>query len=356
MLVRPVHAGEEGVAVATPSPKAAPRPAASPAPTPLPALQFYGYLQVQGNDGSLGSLRRTPPRPATTGVGFYPTDTRLIIRRLRPHLDWNMAPNLHLRSEGNYDSVSNRISLKELSLRWEPTAWMTLTAGETTTRWGYEGQRNNWALEVLERTDVTAAMFPGRDVGVDVELRHGSLRCNLGVYNGERLKVTTLKPRACMARLTWKASRDWTVGASGAYGVQENGTSAPLPVRRFGLELHYVRGPWIIEGEYEWSHGFNYVARISTVANGWYVRATRRINPCLDVVLNYDTLDPDMGHVTRRGTGSTVNARNRILGGVNLFLDRTRMHRVALDYEIHRMTEGTPRKRQGWRAQYQVRW
>ena len=37
-------------------------------------------------------------------------------------------------------------------------------------------------------------MFPGRDVGVDVELRHGSLRCNLGVYNGERLKVTTLKP------------------------------------------------------------------------------------------------------------------------------------------------------------------
>ena len=160
-----------------------------------------------------------------------------------------------------------------------------------------------------------------------------------------------------MARLTWKASRDWTVGASGAYGVQENGTSAPVPVRRFGLELHYVRGPWIIEGEYEWSHGFNYVARISTVANGWYVRATRRINPCLGrgAQLRYPPI-PTWATSTRRGTGSTVNARNRILGGVNLFLDRARMHRVALDYEIHRMTEGTPRKRQGWRAQYQVRW
>ena len=355
LVAGPVRAEDDRGAVCAASP-ACRAPAPKPSPSALPTLQFSGYVQLQANDGSLGSLQRAPARPALTGVGLYPTDTRIVVRRLRPRVDWNLSRNLHLRTEGQYDSISRMISLKDLSLRWEATPWMALTAGQMSTRWGSEGLRSSAALEVIERSDVTAAIYQGRDVGIDVELRRGPLRCNLGVYNGERLKLTSVKPRTAMARVLWQASRDWAAGASVQYGRQENGALAPLPVRRFGLELHYSRAPWLVEGEYLWSHGFNFSSRANTVGNGWYVRATRRVGPHLDVVAGFDTVDPALARVTTQGAGNTLNSRYRVLWGVNVYPDGARKHRVALDYEIHRMSEGTPRTRQGWRAQYQVRW
>ena len=339
---------------------AAPAPDAAPAKRGYPRLTHQGQIQFQLDDGSLGAPNARSPFPASSGIGPFPADARMFVRRFRPAFNLAMSPGFDLQTEFNIDPHAEKINILDVRFNYDLSENTYVSAGRYKVPFGWEGLRSSRSTNTIERSDMTVAIYPERDVGVSfthqapnlglfsVGTFAGQARSN-GASNGGSFDV--------IGRALFRINDDLRLGVSGHSGTYRvSGTDFDLPMRRVGGELQYAAGPWRIEGEAMYSDGYNTMSRVDSRAFGFYTAAVYRLADRWDLVAQYDRFDPDLDAVDSLVASNSLNARDRKVLGVNYYIDRDLMHRVMLNYEIKETLEGVPVNTSGFRLRYQLAW
>ena len=324
-----------------------------------PRLTHRGQIQFQLDDGSLGSPRATSAFPASNGIGPFPADSRLFVRRFRPAFDLAMSPSFDLQTEFNIDPLSERIQILDVRFNYDLSDNTYLSAGRFKVPFGWEGLRSSRSTNTIERSDMTAALYPERDVGLSITHHEPRLGLfSLGTFLGQpRSNGGVNNHYDILARARFHINDDLRIGISGHTGnFRPDNTQTDLPVRRLGSELQYDSGALKVEAEAIWSDGYNTISRADSKAFGYYAAAIYRLAGPLDLVLHYDRFDPDLDAVVSAFPSNEANARDRKVIGLNYYFDRDLMHRVMLNYELKQDLEGARLHTSGFRLRYQLAW
>jgi phosphate-selective porin len=339
----------------------APKPVEPSVPPPArqrPTLELGGHLQVQADDGHLGNRSTSDSMPSVDGITRFPAATHLSIRRLRLVLTAHLGQDVDLVVQGHTDTRSDESELRDCYVRVDLPHDLELLAGQFKVRFGREGLASSSRTMTIERSDMSRALYQERDLGLNLGGRTASgLTWDVGLFQGQGLNAGDKNStKDASLRLVLPAARGLEVGVSGQLGtVQPDGSPLDVPVRRWGTDLRYQKGPWTLESEAIWSQGWNKVSRTDSRAFGAYLGNTWTVARDWDAVLFYDWFDPDLDRVDARVANNAVNARNRVVLGVNYYLDRKAPQRIMLNYEIHRPNEGPRVEPDGWRLRYEVR-
>lgn len=323
-------------------------------------VEGWVRLQVQYDDGSLGTRSRTSKRPSIDGITRFPAQDEYSIRRLQTQLITHVTPDLEFQLQGIYQERQDQINLQRLAFRYQFADEAAMTLGFQKVPFDYEQIRTNSQLNVIERTDVTRALAQNRDTGLAFEGEGAWGEWAIGTYVGRSdFDLTDVVndggAHSVIGRVVFHLSDAVDMGAYGHLGTQRDETAGgDLPVRRFGTELRYHDGPWKLETEYLWSQGYNAFSEADTPAQGFYVATVFTAAEWLDLVLHYDQFDPALDTVDRRIPDNAENSRARIVLGTNFYLDREARERIAVNYEIHPELEGPSVANDGFRIQYQV--
>lgn len=354
-----------------------PSPAAE-APTPAPSLtsperseesetgpQSYpqwtvqGQIQFQVDDGSLGAPRAGGRFPASSGILLAPADSRLFVRRFRPAVDVTLSPSLDLQTEFNIDPHSGRIQILDVQFNHDLSEDTFVSLGRYKVPFGWEGLRSSRTTNTIERSDMTVALYPERDVGLSVTHRDPQLGLfSLGTFLGQpRSNGASNGGLDLIGRGLFRVNDDLRVGVSGHSGTfRPSSGQTDLPVRRLGTELQYQSGPVKIEGEAMLSDGYNTFSRTDTQALGFYLATMYALTDSLELVLHYDRFDPDLDASNPTRGRNEVNARDRKVIGLNYEIDGRVVHRFMLNYEWKSELEGGHARTDGFRARYQIAW
>lgn len=324
-----------------------------------PHITHQGQIQFQLDDGSLGSPRASSPFPSSNGIGPFPADARLFVRRFRPAFNLAISPKLDLQTEFNIDPTNHRIQLLDARFNYDLGERIFLSAGRFKVPFGWEGLRSSRSTNTIERSDVTSALYPERDVGLSITHNEPHLgQFSLGTFLGQpRSNGGSNGHFDAVGRGLFHISDQLSVGVSGHAGTyRPSGRDHDLPVRRAGLEVQYKDGPLQLEGEAIYSDGYNSMSSVSTRAFGYYAAAVYQLAEPLDLVLQYDRFDPNLDAVDVRQPLNATNARDRKVIGLNYYIDRKLMHRVMLNYELKQDLEGPTLRTNGFRLRYQLAW
>ncbi|MGI5844813.1 MAG: porin [Candidatus Xenobium sp.] len=338
-----------------------PKPVVTAVPSPAPqrpTLELGGHLQIQADDGHLGNRTPSDSLPSVDGITRFPAASYLNIRRLRLVLTAHLGQDVDLVVQGHTDTRADESELRDCYVRVDLPHDLELLAGQFKVRFGREGLASSSGTMTIERSDMTRALYQERDLGLNLGGRTASgLTWDFGIFQGQGLNAGDRNPnKDASLRLVLPAARGLEVGVSGQLGtVQPDGSPLDIPVRRWGIDLRYQKGRWTLESEAIWSQGWNKVSRTDSRAFGAYLGNTWTIVRDWDAVLFYDWFDPDLDRVDTRVANNALNARNRVVLGVNYYLDRKAPQRVMLNYEIHRPNEGPRVEPDGWRLRYEVR-
>lgn len=200
----------------------------------------------------------------------------------------------------------NDVSLFDARLRVPLHERVRLTTGLYKTPFSIEFIRFRGALRTFERSRVSDALAPRRQVGghLTVDLIPGALALDAGVFNGNGaalenddrtfLYVTRASGSAEVARET---TVEWGVNAAAS-----NDTNAPVPPvaggrldgerRVIGADVNLTYGRWLLAAEGIVA-SFDPDAGGSTTPVGAYVTAGVRPAERHRIVLRYDTFDRD---------------------------------------------------------------
>lgn len=336
-----------------------PIPEAPTAGETYPRLIHNGQIQFQFDEGSLGSPRPTSPFPSSNGIGPFPAANHLFVRRFRPAFNLAMSPSFDLQTEFNIDPHSERIQVLDVRFNYDLSEHTYVSAGRYKVPFGWEGLRSSRSTNTIERSDMTSALYPERDVGFSVTHRQPRLgQFSVGTFLGQaRSNGASNGQLDLLGRALFRINDDLKLGVSGHTGTfRPSAEQRDLPVRRVGTELQYSSGPWKVEGEAMWSDGYNTISRDDTQAAGFYAAAIYRIADPLDLVVQYDRFDPDTGYTNSLFADNASNARDRKVVGLNYYLDRDLMHRIMVNYEWKQDLEGPSLHTQGFRVRYQLAW
>jgi len=344
----------------TTSPPPAPaevRQESTPSADP-PAVEFQGQLELQLDDGHLNTRSLSDSIPALDGIAGRPAATHLTIRRLRLTATTHLGRDADLVVQGHMDSRSDEGELRDCYLRLRLPRDLTLLAGQFKVRFGREGLDSSTRTMTVERSDMSRALYQERDLGLN--LSGGSdngCRWDVGIFQGQGRNAGDRNDhKDASLRLVFPVGEDLQVGVSGQVGsVRPADQSADLPVRRFGADAIYRTGAWTWQTEAIFSQGWNSVSKQDSRALGGYLGTAYQISPPCDLVAFYDWFDPDLDRRDPTTANNGLNARNRLVLGLNWYLDRQAPHRFMLNYELHRPTEGPRLEPDGWRLRYQVR-
>ena len=329
-----------------------------PAPIRYPRILSSGQIQFQVDDGELGSPRANSPFPSSSGIGPFPADAHIFVRRFRPAFDVEFNPNLTLQTEFNLDPHSERIQILDFRFDQNLSEETILSVGRYKVPFGWEGLRSSRATNTIERSDMTVSLYPERDVGISLnhETRLGEF--SLGSFMGQpRSNGGANGHIDIIGRGLFNVTDGVKVGLSGHVGsYRPSGTDIDMPVRRLGTELHVEQGPVTLEAEAMWSDGYNVTSRTDTKAFGYYAAVVTRLSGPLDFVLHYDRFDPDLDGIDSRVARNEMNARDRKVIGLNYYIDRDLGHRIMLNYEWKQTVEGPRLQTDGWRLRYQFAW
>lgn len=327
-------------------------------PIRYPRIHSSGQIQFQLDDGELGSPRASSPFPSSSGLGPYPADTHLFIRRFRPAFDIEFNPDLTLQTEFNIDSVNQKIQVLDIRFDQNLSEETYLSVGRFKVPFGFEGSRSSRATNTIERSDMTVSLYPERDVGVSLNHETDLGEFSLGSFLGQpRGNGGSNGHLDLIGRGVFNLHDGVKLGLSGHVGsFRPTGTGLDIPVRRVGTELHVNQGPITLEAEAMWSDGYNVTSRADTRAFGYYAAAVTKLGGPWDFVLHYDRFDPDRDGIDNLVARNEVNARDRKVIGVNYYIDRELGHRIMLNYEWRQTLEGPSLHTDGWRLRYQFAW
>lgn len=329
--------------------------------TPLPPIRIRGQIQVQMDSGGLGGARRDDSLPIRSGLGPYEAATRVFIRRARLLPTIPVARGWDLVNETDIDADEPdfngyRISTQFMYLRGRlgPGA---LNVGQLKVPFGWEQVRSSRTTNTIERSDVSNSFFQA-DLGVTYVIDDGRRYLGLGVLQGQgpgRRDPNGSKDFAARALLP--VLPGLRLGVSGYTGTHRPpGARQEIKSRRFGAELHYRSGPWLVEAEHIEGQGFNRFSQRDSRSRGHYGTLVLTLREDLDALLSYDFFDPDLDQVDRGFPNNRSNARTRWVIGLNGYITRDPVHRWMVNYEIHRTEEGPSLTTQGPRIRYQYAW
>ncbi len=337
------------------------RPAAPSAPKneiSYPSLNYRGYLQMQWDQGELGAENVEDRFPSGNGVLNFPARDHILSRRFRNTLELKLDPQWTLLTEFNSDLGEGEFQMLDLRLDHKLSSSWKVSAGRFKVPFGWEGLRSSRTTNTVERSDMTAALYPERDVGASVTYRNGPAEVTVGSFLGQPRGVGSSNSQLdTIGRATMAISPDLKVGVSGHLGsFRPNGTTDDLPVRRWGADLQWSRGAWGFEAETIWSDGWNSASQRSSRAFGFSGTAIHRLAEPLDLVLSYDRFDPDLNSSSSTFANSAETARDRKVVGLTYHFDRKKTHRMMLNYEWKDSLEGAAFHREGLRMRYQIAW
>jgi len=187
-----------------------------------------------------------------------------------------------------------RAQLLDAIIGYRLPSGVRLQAGQFKIPFGVENLQSSTRLELINRSTVTEALAPGRDLGAqgrDIGLmaggsaRGGELEWSPGVFNGAGINNGDDNDRKDLAaRLTWKPAAPLHLGAAvydGAAGAARSRHD------RTGLELLYRTGRWNVQAEY--MQGKDGARR----KLGWYATAAADIGGGSRAAVRYSYLDAD---------------------------------------------------------------
>lgn len=299
---------------------------------PEDAVRVQGLIQLQADGAS---------------------EDRLNLRRLRLSITSRLTDHLDFVVQGHYDDREDKVGLRDLYLRYRVDENLTLHAGQFKTRFGWEGYRSSAETNTIERSDATRALYQERDLGLNIGGANGPWEWDVGVFSGQRLRFEDRNAgKDLVGRLILHLSPETSIGLSGQLGsFVPDGATGGIPVRRAGLLVRHRHDRWSFEGEVLYGDGYNFLSQADTVALGGYLAAVYQLHPKWDGVLHLEAFEPALGLTSENGR---LNARSRIVFGVNYYLERDADHRVMLNYELVESWEG-PGLPSGVRARYQYR-
>ena len=323
-----------------------------------PRITSQGQIQFQLDDGALGAPRANSPFPASSGLGPFPADARMFVRRFRPAFDIEFNPTLTLQTEFNIDPHSQRIQVLDVRFDQNLSDDLILSVGRYKVPFGWEGLRSSRATNTIERSDMTIGLYPERDVGISFNHESGLGEFSLGSFLGQpRSNGAANNHVDVIGRGVFNVHDGIRVGLSGHVGAyRPSGTLVDIPVRRLGTELHVEKGPFTVEAEAMWSDGYNVTSRIDTKAFGYYAAVVTKVSEPLDFVIHYDRFDPDLDGIDSRVARQEMNSRDRKVIGLNYYINRKVGHRIMLNYEWKQTLEGPRLNTEGWRFRYQFAW
>lgn len=329
-----------------------------PEPVKYPRILSSGQIQFQLDDGALGSPRANSPFPSSAGLGPFPADARIFVRRFRPAFDVEFNPDLTLQTEFNIDPHSERIQILDVRFDQNLSEETILSVGRYKVPFGWEGLRSSRATNTIERSDMTVGLYPERDVGISLNHETDLGEFSLGSFLGQpRSNGGANGHIDLIGRGLFNVHDGIKLGLSGHVGsYRPNGSEVDIPVRRVGTELHVEQGPVTLEAEAMWSDGYNVTSRTDTKAFGYYAAVVTKLAPPLDLVLHYDRFDPDLDGIDSKVARNEMNARDRKVIGLNYYIDRDLGHRIMLNYEWKQTVEGPRLHTDGWRLRYQFAW
>ncbi len=329
-----------------------------PEPVRYPRITSQGQIQFQVDDGALGAPRANSPFPSSAGIGPFPADARIFVRRFRPAFDVEFNPDLTLQTEFNIDPHSERIQILDVRFDQNLSEETILSVGRYKVPFGWEGLRSSRATNTIERSDMTVGLYPERDVGISLNHETDLGEFSLGSFLGQpRSNGDANGHIDVIGRGLFNVHDGIKLGLSGHVGsYRPNGIDIDIPVRRVGTELHVEQGPVTLEAEAMWSDGYNVTSRTDTKAFGYYAAVVTKLAPSLDFVLHYDRFDPDLDGIDSKVARNEMNARDRKVLGLNYYINRDVGHRIMLNYEWKQTVEGPRLHTDGWRLRYQFAW
>ncbi len=299
-------------------------------PRPIREMRIGGVLQGDFADGSLRASSPTSDLPIRNGIGSWPVDSRLLIRRARMEFSLPLGTDATVKVTLPFEDGGGADPL-DAFLQVNLPEKFTLLAGRYKVHWGYEGMRGSWNTNTIERSDATVGLYQFRDTGLTVHYgdSESRFRADAGVFLGEGQNNRDVKgPQDVVYRFSWQPTPEWVVDFSGQYGthdtdVDDAANPRVIPVRRHNLGARYYSGPWTVEGELMTSRGYNFTSKADTSAWGGYISGVRRLSDSLDAVLEYDWFDPDSGACDATSPNGRINARNRtVLGLISIWTAR----------------------------------
>ncbi len=323
-----------------------------------PRITSQGQIQFQVDDGSLGAPRANSPFPSSAGLGPFPADARMFVRRFRPAFDVEFSPDLTLQTEFNIDPHSERIQVLDVRFDQKLSDDLMLSVGRYKVPFGWEGLRSSRTTNTIERSDMTVALYPERDVGISVTHESNLGEFSFGSFLGQpRSNGGANGHIELIGRGVFNVHENVRLGISGQLGAyRPSGTFDDIPVRRLGTELQVQKGPVTFETEAMWSDGYNVTSRIDTKAFGYYAAVVTKVADPLDFVVHYDRFDPDIDGLDSQMARNEMNARDRKVIGLNYYINRKVGHRIMLNYEWKQSLEGPRLNTEGWRLRYQFAW
>jgi len=323
---------------------------------PMPGFQAHGMVQLDGAAGSRGSSNRDTAVPARSGLGPHPANDSIYLRRGRLLGNWQLDENHRIFAQIQYDTISNQTRLFDLFLESRLNQDLTLSVGFLKPRFGWEALRSQANLNTVERSDLSEALRPIRDLGANLGFRNQHFQADLGLFSGQQENLGERNStKDLVGRIAWLPDEHWVFGTSWQLGSFTPDSGREIPVSRLGLEFRSYWQPFALEAEYFWSSGYNKASRADTRAQGFTVTGLCELSDQVDLVLSHDHFDPDLDRFSVSRLDNAANARSRTVVGVNYYLDRAEYHRVMLNYEWHSTLEGASGDRGNWRVRYQVR-
>lgn len=333
-----------------------------PPPVSYPRIKMGGQVQMQIDEGSIGSNRSQSGNPVRNGIGRFPVDNALYVRRLRLLPTIEFSDRLRLFNEtdidnNDFEDNGPKLTMLDLYFRYDINENHHLRAGQFKLPFGQEFWGSSREVTTVERSDVSRQLFQ-RDIGIGLFGEEGRFEYGVGLFQGQGENTAERNGALDVsARLVYRLSPGLRIGASGQLGsYRPTRHDDDIRVRRGGLEIEYHDGPWSLEGEYLFSDGFNLFSESATTSRGYYLYSTLKVQEPIDIVLGYDRFDPDTGSVGGISDANRMNDRDRFTIGLNYYLSRKPVHRFMLNYEFRNELEGPSASTQGFRLRYQYSW
>jgi phosphate-selective porin len=228
-----------------------------------------------------------------------------------------------------------------------------IVAGQFKIPFSQENLISSSDLETINRSQLGEQLVPGRDIGsqgrdvgalfsVTVPNADGERIAEyaVGVFNGSGINVSDDNDAKDVAlRAVVYPQPGLSAGLSGYFGKVGVGR---LDHRRVGAEAAWARGPWWVKSEYVQGRGNG--KDDERKKQGWYLLAGYNLTVTRQLLLRYDTFDPDRDAGKDRSTVLTVGANWRL----------TPWSRLQVNYEL-KNEQGPEVSNNALLAQYQVK-
>jgi phosphate-selective porin len=325
------------------------------------SLKLGGFLQASGEFGEVGSAYGNFSDNPSGGAAHVPLHNRFYLRRARLNVTGEFLENFDFKLEGDFSQADGiggsrtGFSGTDLFVNWRQFPEANVKVGQYKAPFGREQLTPDTTIHSIERSQVTGAITPERQVGVQVWGRplanlapdhKDRLEYSFGIFNGNNRNIASNDDAWFMyaGRLTSTAyagklfgqDANWKLGGNGLYSRYAAGTrvsqtgnlllnkldgslsgfTAPSSAegRAWGVDQALTVGPFDLVAEYleqkvapKNSTGF-----APFTANGYYVQAGwffpgRKFH----LVSKWESFNPG------QAAGDNLDS---VIGGVNYYL------------------------------------